>query len=320
MTKEENDMDHNQSLQNAREPLPVCNSGCLQAELNVASEDEVRRGAVPVTMTIKAWDTDGIWEGIRRLLPMPAASHEQAEVPMADLPPPDERLAKLMDDVLCTGTALALAQSLKAMGEACSEAGREGHAVLARRAERYVRTMHMHVTRFLLQPDCRLRHPSLDFDLLPAHVDVGDMGKVEVHCTDADGGGWLAFPLDELVPAGPANDAVRMMVQEVARTLVQDVVGRALAEGTLPGFDTYQQAMAGDTALQPGVQLPDEPATWGVDTFSPDGDVDGSRTVHHLQAHAEYVLGEDGPHAEPVPAAVGFDAPEGDEAFGENGS
>jgi hypothetical protein len=244
-----------------------------------------------------------------------ARGPEQAEVAMTDTPQPSVRIQQLLNDTLCTGTAGALAQSLKVMGDSLQADGRAGHAVIARRAEQFVRAMHMHVTRFLMQPDCHLRHPTLDYDLKAAHVDVADVGRVSVHCTDVDGGGWHPFMLEDLNPAGPVDDAVRTMVAEMTRALVQDAIGKRIQEGGLPGFDTFQTAL--DEASHVVVTV--DPALTGGDLTAEvvaSRDADGTMTVHHLQVHDEYVLGEDGPHA----VAVGFDAPHGDEAFGANGS
>lgn len=253
--KREEDQGHERSKQNAREPL----SG--------------RKAA-----------------GRRKVVAGQSSGDGQAEVPMVEGPAMPERTAQLLDYWLCVGSALALAQSLKAMGAACAEQGREGHAVVARRAERFVRVMHMQVTRFLKQPDCRLRHPAHDMDLLAAHVDVGDNGQVMVGCTDVDGGGWLMLPLDELVAAGPINDAVRAMVGELSKAMVHDLIGQAIDAGGLPGFDTFEEAAGveqGWTERDANGDLV-ECADW---QHQPE--------VHHLQAHPEYVLGED-THAEPV--------------------
>jgi hypothetical protein len=255
---------------------------------------------------------------------------QQTEVPMDDGPAISERHQQLLDDVLCTGSALALAQSLKTLAPQLAQQGSEGWAVIARRAERFVRLMHMHVTRFLMQPDCRLRHHSLDEDLLAAHVDVSDVGQVIVHCTNLDGEGWHQFPLDELFTAGPVNDMVRVMMGEMTKALVQEALGKMIEEGQLGGTETLERFKSfldvnytDETGARREGKL-----TFGVDPASPDGDeavsVVVERTpdggvVHHLQVHDEYILGDD-THAEPVAKAVGFEPPEGDEAFGANGS
>lgn len=263
---------------------------------------------------------------------------EQAEVPMGEGPPMSDRHAQLLDQLVMTGTAAALAQSLKVMADAEASEGAHGHAVICRRAERYVRLMHMHVTRLLVQPDLRLRHPSLEFDLKPVHVDVSDLGAVMVSCSDVDDEGWHTFPLDELMPAGPVNDMVRVMVQEMGKAVVQDAIGRAIEAGQLPGFDQYQWAMQpGDAVTFTDVDGKSYegvvPQPTGGEAYVSQDDAEAleavlhegeqatleAARVHNLQTHPEYVMGED-PHTEPVPQAVGFDAPEGDEAFGENGS
>lgn len=138
------------------------------------------------------------------------------------------------------GTHLALAQSLRAMGEAQQD-GHEGWAVVSRRAEGFVRQMGLSVTRLVFQPDLRLRHATLDEDLQVLAASVGDDASVSVSCMGIDGHTVHRFPLDELVPAGPVNDAIRLAVVEMMRTLVEDTIGKAVAEGALPGLATFDQ-------------------------------------------------------------------------------
>jgi hypothetical protein len=378
--EDEMDQGHERGQQNAREPLPHGNDdwrGPFTAgECDVHGEGQHDGAAVfdasgqPFVLV----DPDTCVEGkpgalaragrVASILNREQHLYErtlppQAEVPMTDTPLVSPRLQQLLDDTLCTGTAGALAQSLQVMGERLGGYGYEGWAVISRRAEQFVRAMHMQVTRFLQQPDCHLRHPTLDFDLLAAHVDVADVGRVMVHCTDVDGGGWHPFPLEDLNPAGPVDDAVRSMVGTMVQAFVLEHIDQAKARGDLPGPLAY---IAEGHELDANARL-----VVGVDAARPGGDQtaevvasrdpDGSMTVHHLQVHDEYVMGEDGPHAEAVklcrycdgrgiytgvdvvtkqevelacqycnetgvaqPEAVGFDAPEGDEAFGENGS
>jgi hypothetical protein len=148
---------------------------------------------------------------------------------------------------------------------------------------------------------------------------------VSVHCTDVEGQGWHTFPLDELVSAGPVNDTVRVLVAEMGKALVHDAIGQAIKGGALPGFDTFQSAAAakpGDEFTYAdrdgnhfeGVVIHAVESTGG-EAYT-EQDAAEALEVHRLQPASEYVMDGNGPHAE----AVGFEPPEGDDGFGQNGS
>lgn len=345
---------HDTKQQNAREELPADNGsaaftvaqganplGALDVTIQRIAAAGRAKAAGEDAHINAAW-FEGVADTLRLVFGALASQPpQQAEVPMADAPPPSERVGKLLEETPVTGTAPALAQSLKVYAQLRRQDGHHGHVVILERAERFVRVMAMQVTRFLSQPDCRLTHPSLDFDLLAAHVDVADTGQVMVHCTDLDGNGWRVFPLDELVSAGPVNDTMRAMVREVGKSLAQSAIGQMIDRGALPGFDTFQQAertggeayneQDSEDRADDAVAVPSDSA-WqpkegdrvtytdgeGRTFEGPVGIKDGSGAleVHALQPHSEYLIEGSGPHAEPV----GFDPPEDDAGFGENGS
>jgi hypothetical protein len=118
---------------------------------------------------------------------------------MEDERPLPANVQRLIDQHEALGSHRALAQSLGAMATARSAEGAEGHAVICRRAARFVRVMAMQVTRFLAQPDLRLCHPTVEGDLQVTACTVNDNGLVQVMCMGSDDMPGPALPLHELV-------------------------------------------------------------------------------------------------------------------------
>lgn len=127
----------------------------------------------------------------------------------------------------------ALSQSLKVMAEARSREGAEGHAVIANRARLFIDRASNDVTRFLESPGLFMRHPTIDADLRVEAVVFYEDGRIMCRVvTMSDEMRATAFPLAELTPAGPVDDAIRAMTVEIARGLAGDMVT------TLIGLDT----------------------------------------------------------------------------------
>jgi hypothetical protein len=234
------------------------------------------------------------------------ATTKQAEVPMEDERPLPANVQRLIDQHEALGSHRALAQSLGAMATARSAEGAEGHAVICRRAARFVRVMAMQVTRFLAQPDLRLCHPTVEGDLQVTACTVNDNGLVQVMCMGSDDMPAPTLPLHELVPAGPIADMSRVVGQIMARTVVQDAIGQLIKTGKMPGLEELTARHGLDFSEGPvGSQMqPGEAVTYtDVDGREYKGTVQAQPEVdqlhvHNLTAHAGYVL-KDGAHTEP---------------------
>lgn len=98
---------------------------------------------------------------------------------------------------------------------------------------------HKDVTRFLMDPGTRLRHPSLEFDLSALSVTLDDGENHWVKCTSDSGGTWH-FPLADLVPAGPLEDALRETVRVLTRAMTEDMVAQLIDAGALSKPDPDQ--------------------------------------------------------------------------------
>lgn len=203
----------------------------------------------------------------------------------------------------------ALLQSLKVMGEQSAAEGREGHAVICRRAATFVERVAKDVTRFLEYPANRVAHATEEGDLFVHSVTFHEDGRVlcQVTRTGQEGSPPLTFPLGELVPAGPGNDFVRIAVAGMSRAVVNDIVADLIAKGALhelpevAGVEPVaylRRNLDGTGSFHPCGK--DDPGAFPVWKWASGGVITPTgRAVHHLQPHAEYVMSKDGPHAEP---------------------
>lgn len=138
------------------------------------------------------------------------------------------------------GSHLALAQSLKACGEA-QEPDHQGWAVVSRRAEGFARQVGLSVTRLLFQPDLRLRDPARDEPLQILNCSLDDAGNVRVSTMGMVTRKVRAYLLDDLHVDGPVSEAVKTAVQEAMRLLIEDSIGKAVSEGQLSGLPSFER-------------------------------------------------------------------------------
>lgn len=253
------------------------------------------------------------------------------------------------------GSHLALAQSLKACGEA-QEPDHQGWAVVSRRAEGFARQVGLSVTRLLFQPDLRLRDPERDEPLQILNCSLDDAGNVRVSTMGMATRKVRAYLLDDLHVDGPVSEAVKVAVQEAMRLLIEDSVGKAVSEGQLSGLPSFERLhlLMEMRATTPeelvdqwwGQLLPDDPddtdpeaaklitreqlsdamlaaAMFALDRrFGAPKEAPGEDTatahgeVHHLQAHPQYVMDADGSCKPDVPA----ERPEGEYTWREPGT
>lgn len=174
------------------------------------------------------------------------------------------------------------------------------------------------VTRFLINPGCRVAHGSLEMDLQVTAVEV-EGGALWCDLTHPEHGGNWRFPFAELWPAGPVNDMVRLTVQHLSRAVITDAIAGLRESGKLRS-EIPRPAEADDCmacsatglcgscggvgwAIAPqvdmGVDIPAFPAVERV------VDPPQAETHHSLEAHPSYVMGPGG-STEPDPENPGL--------------
>jgi hypothetical protein len=131
------------------------------------------------------------------------------------------------------GPAGALLQSLKVMGEGATKAKRPGWSVICQRAITFVERITNDVTRFLEYPGQLVSHPTMEADLHVASARFQEDGRIscEVEAPGAPDLGRRTFWFHELWPAGPVDDAVRLMVGAISRTIIEDMIAQIIRDG-----------------------------------------------------------------------------------------
>jgi hypothetical protein len=225
--------------------------------------------------------------------------------------------AGLSEPVTPAGPVNALLQSLKVLAEA-AEDGHMGWSVIARGARSCIERTIKDVTRFLEYPGLLVKHPSVEVDLAVTRLRFHEDGRVRCICAATEGApAQFEFWLHELNPAGPVDDAVRIMVAGMSRAVVEDMIAQLVTKGALnqlPGEGgvlepvAYLRDLDGSGSFHPCAK--DDPGAFPV-FGNPSGKLGAGGvvnpdTVHHLQAHPEYVMAPGSAHAMPAEASLDF--------------